>query len=59
MKTIEGDIMEALFKAGFVTEDSFNTPQNIQFQRAARTDKGVSALKQIVSLKLREFNNVS
>ncbi|XP_026679837.1 tRNA pseudouridine synthase A [Diaphorina citri] len=57
MKTIEGDIMEALFKAGFVTEDSFNTPQNIQFQRAARTDKGVSALKQIVSLKLPEEAN--
>ncbi|KAL1460660.1 hypothetical protein WDU94_012621 [Cyamophila willieti] len=51
-KTIEGDIMEALYKAGLVTEEIRETPQLIQFQRAARTDKGVSALKQIVSLKL-------
>lgn len=29
--------------------------QTMQFQRAARTDKGVSALRQIVSLLLREF----
>uniref|UniRef100_A0A8D9ES90 Pseudouridylate synthase 1 homolog n=1 Tax=Cacopsylla melanoneura TaxID=428564 RepID=A0A8D9ES90_9HEMI len=51
-KTIEGDIMEALYKAGLVTEEIRETPQLIHFQRAARTDKGVSALKQIVSLKL-------
>lgn len=47
--------MTALLKAGLVDEDIFNTPQMIKFQRAARTDKGVSALKQIVSLKLREY----
>lgn len=54
MKTIEGELMDALFKAGLITEDNYNTPQSLQFQRAARTDKGVSALKQIVSLKLPE-----
>jgi tRNA pseudouridine38-40 synthase len=54
MKTIEEDLLAALLKASFITEEAFNTPQLIQFQRAARTDKGVSAARQVVSIKLRE-----
>ena len=55
MKTIEEDLMTALLKAGLISEEAFNTPQLIQFQRAARTDKGVSAARQVVSIKLREL----
>ena len=33
-------------------EESYKLPQAIQFQRAARTDKGVSAMRQVVSLKM-------
>ncbi|KAJ9591469.1 hypothetical protein L9F63_002075 [Diploptera punctata] len=58
MKTIEEDLMMALLKAGLITEDAFNTPQLIQFQRAARTDKGVSAARQVVSIKLPEDTKV-
>ena len=47
----------ALLKAGFITDEAFTTPQTIQFQRAARTDKGVSAAKQILSLKLRKLDD--
>lgn len=54
MKTIEEELLTALLKASSITEDAFNTPQLIQFQRAARTDKGVSAARQVVSIKLRE-----
>lgn len=53
-KTIEEDLLTALLKANFITEEAFSTPQLIQFQRAARTDKGVSAVRQVVSIKLRE-----
>lgn len=55
MKTIEEDLLSALLKANLITEESFAQIQTIQFQRAARTDKGVSAARQVVSLKLREL----
>ncbi|XP_018495425.1 tRNA pseudouridine synthase A [Galendromus occidentalis] len=51
-KTIEGDLLEACVKAGVITPESAEYPQGISFQRAARTDKGVSAARQILSLKL-------
>lgn len=38
---------------------AFNTPQQLQFQRAARTDKGVSACRQVVSLKMRKQQNLN
>lgn len=53
-KTIEEDLMTALFKSNLITQEAFDQPQTMQFQRAARTDKGVSAVRQIVSLKMRK-----
>lgn len=47
--------MNALLKAGAIGDDVFETAQLMSFQRAARTDKGVSALRQTLSLKLRKF----
>ncbi|XP_044736563.1 tRNA pseudouridine synthase A isoform X2 [Chrysoperla carnea] len=54
MQTIEEELINALYKTKFITEEAFNQMQTIQFQRAARTDKGVSAARQVVSLKLPE-----
>lgn len=54
MKTIEEDLLTAMLKNKWITDDGFKQAQNIQFQRAARTDKGVSAARQCVSLKLRK-----
>uniref|UniRef100_T1HB86 Pseudouridylate synthase 1 homolog n=1 Tax=Rhodnius prolixus TaxID=13249 RepID=T1HB86_RHOPR len=51
-KTIEEDLLNAMLKAGAITEEAYNQPKVIEFQRAARTDKGVSAVRQILSLKL-------
>ena len=51
-KTIEGDLFLAFQKLGIMDEESFKYPQIIGFQRAARTDKGVSATRQVVSLKM-------
>lgn len=53
-KTIEEDLLKAMLKNNWITEDAFKQIQTIQFQRAARTDKGVSAARQCVSLKLRK-----
>lgn len=56
MKTIEEDLVVALLKADLITEEHFKDIRSIKFQRAARTDKGVSAIRQIVSLKLRKID---
>jgi len=56
MKTIEEDLITALLKADLITAVQFENVRAINFQRAARTDKGVSAIRQIVSLKLRKIN---
>lgn len=54
VNTIEEELLKAFFKNKMITEDSFNQPQYAHFQRAARTDKGVSAARQCISLKLRK-----
>lgn len=54
MKTIEEDLMAAMLKVKWITDEGYQQAQSIQFQRASRTDKGVSAARQCVSLKLRE-----
>ncbi|XP_038221198.1 tRNA pseudouridine synthase A-like [Zerene cesonia] len=54
VKTIEEDLLTALRDAKYITEEDFVNQQNAQFQRSSRTDKGVSAARQVVSLKLRK-----
>lgn len=51
-KTIEEDLLTALYKGELIQKEHIDIPQNVKFQRAARTDKGVSAVRQVVSLKL-------
>lgn len=52
LKTIEGELLEAFEKGGYIDPEWLDNPQKAFFQRASRTDKGVSALKMVVSLKL-------
>lgn len=47
-----------MHSAGLISETEFVTPSTMHFQRAARTDKGVSAIKQIVSLSTLNEHNV-
>jgi len=51
-RTIEGDLFDALVKAGAISEDNANDPKKSSFLRAARTDKGVHAAGNVVSLKM-------
>ncbi|KAH7523450.1 hypothetical protein FEM48_Zijuj06G0012300 [Ziziphus jujuba var. spinosa] len=48
-KTIEGDLEEALYQSGAVPEQDRNIPKRYDWARSARTDKGVSAVGQVVS----------
>lgn len=48
-KTIEGDLEDALFHSGAVPEQDRGNPKRYDWARSARTDKGVSAVGQVVS----------
>lgn len=48
-KTIEGDLEEALYLSKSVPEQDRNSPKRYDWARSARTDKGVSAVGQVVS----------
>ncbi|XP_064601956.1 pseudouridylate synthase 1 homolog isoform X2 [Liolophura sinensis] len=50
--TIEDTLCKALVAAGVIPQEHAVNMQKMSFQRAARTDKGVSALGQLVSLKM-------
>lgn len=53
LRTIEDELLEALLKCEAITSTNFETLKTMQFQRAARTDKNVSALFNAVSARLR------
>ncbi|XP_038046355.1 tRNA pseudouridine synthase A-like [Patiria miniata] len=57
-KTIEEDLAHALLKCQAITEEQAQNFGKMAFQRCARTDKGVSAAGQVVSLKMKIFDNV-
>ncbi|KAF1377392.1 hypothetical protein PFLUV_G00200350 [Perca fluviatilis] len=57
-RTIEDDLVTALIKSGCIPENHGNDMKKMSFQRCARTDKGVSAAGQVVSLKLRLIEDI-
>ncbi len=52
VKTIEGDIFDTFCSLGAVSEDNAVNPTKVGLQRAARTDRGVHAAGNLMSLKL-------
>uniref|UniRef100_A0A8C8VL37 Pseudouridylate synthase 1 homolog n=1 Tax=Pelusios castaneus TaxID=367368 RepID=A0A8C8VL37_9SAUR len=57
-KTIEDELVSALVQSGCIPENHGEDMKKMSFQRCARTDKGVSAIGQIVSLKIWLIDNV-
>jgi len=51
-RTIEDEIVDALIKIKAIPENHANEMHKMQFQRAARTDKGVSAAANLINLKM-------
>ena len=52
IKTIESELLAALAKSGQIDPLWEHKPQKAFFTRASRTDKGVSAARMVVSLKI-------
>ncbi|MED6255718.1 tRNA pseudouridine synthase 1 [Ataeniobius toweri] len=57
-RTIEDDLVIALVKSGCIPENHGDDMKKMSFQRCARTDKGVSAAGQVVSLKIRLIEDI-
>ncbi|KAK5950206.1 tRNA pseudouridine synthase 1 [Knufia fluminis] len=51
-KTIEGDLFKAFVAVGAISKANADDPKKSSFVRCARTDKGVHAAGNIISLKL-------
>ena len=47
--TIEGELEKALIRSGAMPDNYGDNPRTVDWMRAARTDKGVSAVCQVVS----------
>ncbi|KAF9098427.1 tRNA pseudouridine synthase 1 [Mortierella sp. AD031] len=51
-KTIEGELFKAMVEAGAVSKDNADDIKKVSMMRSARTDKGVHAAGNVVSLKM-------
>ena len=51
-KTIEGDLFKAFVEAGAISKANADDPKKASLMRCARTDKGVHAAGNMISLKL-------
>ncbi|CAJ0946389.1 unnamed protein product, partial [Mesorhabditis belari] len=56
--TIESHLLDALLKNGWISQQLYDRPFDFFFQRAARTDKAVSAVRQICSLQLPRMDDL-
>lgn len=52
--TVESELETALYKAKFISECNYGHLGKIDWMRASRTDKGVSAIMNVVSCKLHK-----
>ncbi|GMT32940.1 hypothetical protein PFISCL1PPCAC_24237, partial [Pristionchus fissidentatus] len=50
--TIESHVLDAMCDLGWITPELKQTPFDFFFQRAARTDKAVSAVRQLISCQM-------
>ena len=53
MRTVEEEIEKTLHKLGMVSEFNYGDLKKIGWNRATRTDKGVHALANVISLKIQ------
>ncbi|CAO3628055.1 unnamed protein product [Cunninghamella echinulata] len=52
IQSIEQELYTAIYKAGLISTSNATDPKKVKWGRAARTDKGVHAVGNVISLKL-------
>ena len=56
--TVEEELENALYKEKFISPCNYGNLKKINWMRASRTDKGVSAIMNVVSVKLHKYPDV-
>ena len=59
VRTVEEELENALYKEKFISECNYGKLTKIDWMRASRTDKGVSAIMNVVSAKLHKYPNIN
>lgn len=59
VRTVEGELETSLYNARFISECNYGNFAKIGWMRASRTDKGVSAVMNVVSCKLHKYPEIS
>ena len=59
VRTVEEELENALYKEKFISECNYGKLPKISWMRASRTDKGVSAIMNVVSAKLHKYPNIN
>ena len=59
VRTVEEELENALYKEKFISECNYGKLPKIGWMRASRTDKGVSAIMNVVSAKLHKYPNIN
>ncbi len=59
VKTVEEELENALYKEKFISECNYGQLPKINWMRASRTDKGVSAIMNVVSAKLHKHPDMN
>ena len=59
VRTVEEELENALYKEKFISECNYGKLNKICWMRASRTDKGVSAIMNVVSAKLHKHPNMN
>ncbi|VDN59177.1 unnamed protein product [Dracunculus medinensis] len=55
--TVEGCLLKALLENNFISKEEYKDPFLCYFQRASRTDRSVSAVRQVCTIKMPKNNN--
>ena len=58
VRTVEEELENALYKLKFISECNYGNLSKINWMRASRTDKGVSAIMNVISAKLHKYPNI-
>ena len=58
VRTVEEELEKALYKGKFISECNYGKLTKIGWMRASRTDKGVSAIMNVVSAKLHKYPDI-
>ena len=56
--TVEEELENALYKEKFISPCNYGDLKKVDWMRASRTDKGVSAIMNVVSVKLHKYPNM-